>query len=273
MGGDGTGELAKLIGGFHGKLDQDAQDELARLVSLWPDLEELRDDRAFKTFDVAVAALLPKSGNVKLARTIRRDLEQRIDNQRLWRRLFSVLLGLAALGAILFGLAAGTWAMLMNLLANCNLVLCINPKAETGLIDHLDSTILLALPVMGLGAFGGVTSILTRLDRIVAGQRPDPWVLGAVAFARPIIGMGFALLVYLILQCRLIVVANITQPDGAYIALVLALAYIAGFSERFVPGVMSKLEQTLGHSPTFIGGSATEGSGSGRKPLVDLSRA
>ena len=72
MGGNGSGELGKLISGFHGKLDPDAQDELAKLVSLWPDLEELRDDRAFTTFDVAVAALLPKSGNVKLARTIRR---------------------------------------------------------------------------------------------------------------------------------------------------------------------------------------------------------
>jgi hypothetical protein len=273
MGGNGSGELGKLIGGFHGKLDQDAQDELAKLVSLWPDLEELRDERAFTTFDVAVAALLPKSGNVKLARTIRRDLEQRIDNQRLWRRLFSVLFGLAALGAILFGIVAICWIVLVNLLASCNQVLCVNPKAETGLIDHLDSTILLALPVLALGAFGGVTSILTRLDRIVAGQRPDPWVLGAVAFARPIIGMGFALLVYLILECKLIVVANISQPDGGYIALVLALAYIAGFSERFVPGVMSKLEQTIGHAPTLIGGSASEPGSANRKLATDLSRA
>jgi len=46
------------------------------------------------------------------------------------------------------------------------------------------------------------------------------------------------------------VVANITQSDGAYIALVLALAYIRASASGSYPGVMSKLEQTLGHSPT-----------------------
>jgi len=90
------------------------------------------------------------------------------------------------------------------------------------------------------GGLGSIVSILTRIQSfaILAGtDRRLLWMIGAM---RPVIGIAFALFLFAVLQGQ-ILPFNFPQGPQANFEFV-ALAFIAGFSERLSRGVISTVE-------------------------------
>jgi hypothetical protein len=105
--------------------------------------------------------------------------------------------------------------------------------------------------IIALGTAGGLGSIVSMLTRIqsctvYAGtDRRLLWMLGAM---RPVIGIAFALFVFAVLQAQIL---PFHFPDGPQANFeFVALAFIAGFSERLSRGVISTVEgRFLGEKP------------------------
>jgi hypothetical protein len=90
------------------------------------------------------------------------------------------------------------------------------------------------------GGLGSIVSILTRIPSFAALAGTDRrllWMIGAV---RPVIGIAFALFVFAVLQAQ-ILPFNFPEGPQANFEFV-ALAFIAGFSERWSRGVISNVE-------------------------------
>jgi len=239
--------------GLQGGLEADAQNELARLFALLPELPGTLDDhRLMPAIEIAISALLLTPPNVYLARSIRHQLEQRIHGRNsLGHRLFSrsavakVILGL---GALLICLTI-TAIVICIFLSTCSYLYCVDPKGEIGSLrgidSYLDSTQLLLLGIAAAGALGGMISIMTRLDKFAAAASVDSWLLFFTGFFKPIIGMGFALLIFAILRCEFITVGGMHQGSEQYHHLSLVLAFIAGFSERFAQDIVVTVENSI----------------------------
>jgi len=105
--------------------------------------------------------------------------------------------------------------------------------------------------VIAVGTAGGLGSIVSMLTRIqsfssLAGtDRRLLWMIGAM---RPVIGIVFALFIFAVLQAQ-ILPFNFPEGPKANFEFV-ALAFIAGFSERLSRGVISTVEgKFLGQKP------------------------
>jgi hypothetical protein len=108
--------------------------------------------------------------------------------------------------------------------------------------------ILLGLPadvvvlVMLAGAAGSVVSLLTRVREFDRQRKVPRTVLFLTGLFRPIIGTVFGLFVYLLLLSELL---PIEVPAGPAVGFYPAIAFIAGFSERFVPDVVDQAERRI----------------------------
>jgi hypothetical protein len=113
------------------------------------------------------------------------------------------------------------------------------PRREILLGLPADTVVLVALA----GAAGSVVSLLTRV-REFDGQRKTPRaVLFLTGMFRPIIGIIFGLFIYLLLLSELL---PIEVPAGPGVGFYSAIAFIAGFSERFVPDIVGQTERGIG---------------------------
>jgi len=106
----------------------------------------------------------------------------------------------------------------------------------------------LIIAVGTAGGLGSIVSILTRIQSfaVLAGtDRRLLWMIGAM---RPVIGIAFALFIFAVLQGQLL---PFNFPEGPQANFeFVALAFIAGFSERLSRGVMSTVEDRfLGQKP------------------------
>lgn len=105
--------------------------------------------------------------------------------------------------------------------------------------------------VIAVGSAGGLGSIVSMLTRIqsfssLAGtDRRLLWMIGAM---RPVIGIAFALFIFAVLQAQIL---PFNFPEGPKANFeYIALAFIAGFSERLSRGVISTVEgKFLGQKP------------------------
>jgi hypothetical protein len=85
------------------------------------------------------------------------------------------------------------------------------------------------------GWLGSVASMVTRINKFK--NVPNPITVGAT---RPILGSAFGIFTYLLLTSGVISLAG--TPSGQFY---LAIAFIAGFSERFVPDLISQVEDAV----------------------------
>jgi len=97
--------------------------------------------------------------------------------------------------------------------------------------------------VIAIGTAGGLCSIVSILTRIqsfamLAGtDRRLLWMIGAM---RPVIGIAFALFLFAVFQGQIL---PFNFPEGPHANFeFVALAFIAGFSERLTRGVISTVE-------------------------------
>jgi hypothetical protein len=102
-----------------------------------------------------------------------------------------------------------------------------------------DAVVLVALA----GAGGSVVSLLTRVREFDLQRKTPRAVLFLTGLFRPIIGIIFGLFIYLLLLSELL---PIELPAGPGVGFYSAIAFIAGFSERFVPDIVGQTERGIG---------------------------
>jgi hypothetical protein len=98
----------------------------------------------------------------------------------------------------------------------------------------------LVIAVASAGGLGSIVSMLTRIQSFSALAGTDRrllWMIGAMS---PVIGIAFALFIFSVLQAQ-ILPFNFPEGPKANFEYV-ALAFIAGFSERLSRGVISTVE-------------------------------
>ena len=102
------------------------------------------------------------------------------------------------------------------------------------------------------GTLGGAVSILTRLQDFdnPKNQKYDddllPFIIG---LTKPILGGSFAFFILLILNSNIfplqIRVNTQDKGNGIYLYGILAMAFVAGFSERIVPDLITQVEKKV----------------------------
>jgi hypothetical protein len=103
------------------------------------------------------------------------------------------------------------------------------------------------------GGLGSVVSIMVRIQDFSSLTKVDPSVLFFTGFFKPVIGMSFALFVFAMLNAGLLPLAiDTTKEPWKAQYFFLALAFVAGFSERFARDIVAKTES----GTSAIGGSS-----------------
>jgi hypothetical protein len=96
--------------------------------------------------------------------------------------------------------------------------------------------------LLGLaGALGSIISILVRIKDFTEIRILNPPALFWTGFFKPIIGAAFSLFVFCAFAAGLI---NVTSGVNQRF-MFLTLGFIAGFSERFAPDLVSGIERTI----------------------------
>jgi hypothetical protein len=106
----------------------------------------------------------------------------------------------------------------------------------------------LIIAVATAGGLGSIVSMLTRIQSFSALAGTDRRLLWMIGAMRPVIGIAFALFIFSVLQAQIL---PFSFPEGPKANFeYVALAFIAGFSERLSRGVISTVEgKFLGQKP------------------------
>lgn len=103
------------------------------------------------------------------------------------------------------------------------------------------------LPLLCLFAgMGSLASVLTRLDQIdlrFATSTPLILISGA---ARPVIAICLAMVVYLVLDLRILDIKFGSPNEQNQNSLYLVSSFLCGFSERFAQDILSKVAGSMG---------------------------
>jgi hypothetical protein len=88
---------------------------------------------------------------------------------------------------------------------------------------------------------GSVASVLTRISSIDLREETSSFSVFVSGFSRPLIAMVLALVVYLILDAKLVDIrfGNPSEPKAN--AIYLLTSFLCGFSERFANDIISRV--------------------------------
>ncbi len=216
-------------------MDAALQTELAQALGLLAALEQEKEEQLSALGEIMLAALLTDPPNLELAAGLRQQLMQALakrQQRHIWKNIFRpespavmVILGLDTLLYAFMPLLSLLFAWLFDA-----------GDQVFGISVTLLFGILLA------GGLGSVVSILVRIQDFARIAQPDPSVLFFTGFFKPVIGMAFALFVFAVIQAGLIPVQADPVTDAYFF---LALAFVAGFSERFARDIADKTEASL----------------------------
>jgi hypothetical protein len=196
------------------EMPEAVQAELATLLGLVPEASG-SNSLCLCEFEIAVDALLADTPKLELARGLRMKFEE-----QMWQRRFGGRL-LKALPAtrVVFGL------LMTSILLLPALIWSTYMHFSDSHPDTMDVDLLVL--VCCFGAFGAVTSIMVRLRSFDAIHAP-PLTLFLTGLFKPFIGALFAAFALVLVESRLI-----NLPEATLVYFALAVAFVAGFSERF----------------------------------------
>jgi hypothetical protein len=209
-------EFAKRMGRAPPGLAKDAQIVAGRIALALPGIAEERATHLLDILDVAVSALLRDPPNINLAKRILDGVERQL---LLRRKIRYLIMGLGL--GLLLTLALTVAAFLTPSSAG------FDPD-ELGLVSLA-------------GFVGAAVSLAIKIKDYSRLTDVDTRVLLYTGFFKPLIGMAFALFIYMVLSSGIIEMG--VAADKARFFFV-AVAFVAGFSERFAKDVISKVEQT-----------------------------
>lgn len=113
-------------------------------------------------------------------------------------------------------------------------------------LNTLDLPLMLA--VVATGALGSFVSVIVRANEFINKQQQGQLDLFLVGFFRPIVGMAFAFFLVAILESGIfssVLSVNSVKPEKK-IYLYVAIAFVAGFSERLVKDLVGQTSGMLG---------------------------
>ena len=196
------------------ELPEPVQSELALLLGLVPEAMS-SNSLCLCEYEIAIDALLADTPKLELARGLRMKFEEQMWEKRFGGRFVKAL----PTTRVVFGLAI-TSLLLVPALIWSTYMHFADDHPERMDMDFL-------VLVCCFGAFGAVTSIMVRLRTFDSVHAP-PMTLFLTGLFKPFIGALFAAFALVLVEARII-----NLPDTTVVYFALALAFVAGFSERF----------------------------------------
>ncbi|MEM6401519.1 MAG: hypothetical protein AAF757_15000 [Cyanobacteria bacterium P01_D01_bin.116] len=112
--------------------------------------------------------------------------------------------------------------------------------------DFFETRIYFILVAVSMGALGSAVSIIVRANKFIKQGKEGESDLFFTGFFRPIVGMSFAIFAVALIESGVFSgILQISARENRTIYLYMAIAFVAGFSERLVEDVVLKTENTL----------------------------
>jgi hypothetical protein len=214
----------------HQKVDE----ELARVVMLLVDIQEVGCDVLGCCLEVAVDLLVRANPEVSAATTIINSVEQRLKTLR--NPWVGLRRGSSPAAKVVFGMMF----FIVPFLAIVSIIHAFGFSRMS--LDPLDFHIVPLVCV--LGAVGSFVSIMVRINEFAKLSKTDASVLLLTGFFKPWVGASFAFFIYMVLLSS--GASVVTDHDVQGFCFVLTAAFLAGFSERFAQDVASRAEKAFG---------------------------
>jgi hypothetical protein len=107
-------------------------------------------------------------------------------------------------------------------------------------LEQFITTQLLILLFVFAG-MGSITSVLTRISSIDLKDETSSFSVFVSGFSRPLVAIFFALIVYLILDAKILDVKFGNPSEGKVGAIYLVTSFLCGFSERFAQDILARV--------------------------------
>jgi hypothetical protein len=220
-------------------IDEEAQVLLGQLSATLPYLVRLKNAEInVAQAELAVRAVLSSPPEKAFAGTIVTDLTRRVDIYK------------SAVRSIANGRTPATFALvgvLSHVIALVSVVLVFSHFMPCDLEGGERSVCWVRMVIAG--AVGGATSLLVRLNELAALSRwsseGDPRQLFYTGLLKPVVGIVAGLFAYAAFSTGLITV-QVPGQEGTAGVFYTALAFLAGFSERFVNDLTNSAVSVLG---------------------------
>lgn len=99
---------------------------------------------------------------------------------------------------------------------------------------------------VSMGALGSAISVIVRANKFIKQGKEGQSDLFFTGFFRPIVGMSFAIFAVALIESGIFSgIFRIAERENRNVYLYMAIAFVAGFSERLVEDVVLKTENTL----------------------------
>ena len=230
------------------ELDGDAQKELSTAICLLMDLaltdiSWLRSIQVVDTIDVSTKALLSDPPNIELTKSIHKDLSKRLHPNivmSLWRS-FKWSMRSSPTAVVVTGLGVLFYFLLFP-------ALLLSSSLNAVIADYLKVGPPILLLIGIVGALGSIVSIMIRVRVFRYAQSRDPWPFFFFGLFKPIVGAVFALFIFAAMNAALIPGFTVPQEPAQPEWFFVAIAFLAGFSERFAGDVVGGMEKKLERS-------------------------
>jgi hypothetical protein len=230
------------------ELDDESQRTLSELIVVMSCIEKSGNPYLTGAAEVAVRAICAQPQKLELARELTKSTRNSV---RFYRWLGSPST------AVAFGLS-----LFFYLLAPFSLLI-VDQMRHIDFEKLLGTSLGMLLLVSLAGALGSIVSVLIRIQN--HSFKPKVWEPIPFMFTglfKPIVGMAFAIFVFAIFNSGIVPVDVMGPDNGPKENLFfLAVAFIAGFSERFAKDIAEETEDRYGGPNKHGQAHARDGTG------------
>ncbi len=215
------------------KLEPEIQEELAKLVNMFAQLQRDGDAVLVAQARIAIHSLLANEPNLELAKRISKRLDTSLKARS------SLLSTVTRSGNPAVRVVFGLFVLMYMVLPVLLLVSLRASRYDTVIGIKIELLYL----VTSMGALGSIVSILVRLHQFTEVATKNHAIMFFTGLFKPIVGASFALFIFATLNSGLLPL-TIQQDKMQY--FFAALSFVAGFSERFAQDIAVKAESAVG---------------------------
>ncbi|MFM7878119.1 MAG: hypothetical protein ACKO8M_16980 [Microcystis panniformis] len=266
------GKTKEQVAGFPPELDREVQGELAKLIIILgiAQVEPINSSKAWdirqvkSVVDAGEIAIKSLTGqpNIILAQKLRYAAETGLRKTQMgfWNGLAdfrdNLFHSIKIPTKVLIGLVLAlplNWGI-MNSPPVKDLLMPLPPISNSSNqnTEDKDGNFRLLILILMTGTLGGAVSLLTRLqdfDNPKNQKYDDDFLPLSIGLTKPILGGSFAFFILLILNSSIsplqIRTDNGNKGNDTYLYGLLAMAFVAGFSERLIPDLISQVEKKV----------------------------